>query len=245
MLKKMNVEPVSDRVLSGPVENVYVYETPLRIWHWVTVLMMFPLIITGFLIGNPPLVQGLGLDATFQYNFATIRWVHFSCAMIFTVAFLLRIYWAFVGNHHARSLFVLPVWNKAWWKGLIDQTLSYLFVKKAPEWIGHNPLAQAAMFVMYALGTLFIIITGFALFAQQWPEGHWWMWSFGWVFSVFGDAQAVRTAHHLAMYWLIVFAIAHMYMVFREDIMGGESVVGTMVNGIRMFKQPDEKHIDA
>jgi Ni,Fe-hydrogenase I cytochrome b subunit len=25
--------------------------------------------------------------------------------------------------------------------------------------------------------------------------------------------------------------------VFREDIMSGESVIGTMINGIRMFKR--------
>jgi Ni,Fe-hydrogenase I cytochrome b subunit len=27
-----------------------------------------------------------------------------------------------------------------------------------------------------------------------------------------------------------------MYMVLREDVMSGESVVGTMINGLRTFK---------
>ena len=45
---------------------------------------------------------------------------------------------------------------------------------------------------------------------------------FGWVFVVFGDPQMVRTLHHLAMWYLLLFAFIHMYMVFREDIMSGE-----------------------
>jgi Ni,Fe-hydrogenase I cytochrome b subunit len=31
--------------------------------------------------------------------------------------------------------------------------------------------------------------------------------------------------------------MVHVYMVFREDIMSGESVISTMINGIRMFKR--------
>ena len=35
----------------------------------------------------------------------------------------------------------------------------------------------------------------------------------------------------------MLFAVIHVYMVFREDIMSGESVIGTMINGIRMWKR--------
>jgi Ni/Fe-hydrogenase 1 B-type cytochrome subunit len=59
----------------------------------------------------------------------------------------------------------------------------------------------------------------------------------GWVFVVFGDPQMVRTLHHLAMWYLVLFAVIHIYMVFREDIMSGESVIGTMINGIRTWKR--------
>jgi Ni/Fe-hydrogenase 1 B-type cytochrome subunit len=57
------------------------------------------------------------------------------------------------------------------------------------------------------------------------------------VFVVFGDPQWVRTLHHLAFWYVALFAIIHMYMVFREDIMSGESVIGTMINGLRIFKR--------
>ena len=78
----------------------------------------------------------------------------------------------------------------------------------------------------------------FALYAQQWAWGTSYMNWFGWVFVWLSDAQNVRTWHHLAMWYVVLFAVAHIYMVFREDIMSGESVISTMVNGIRMFKRP-------
>ncbi|MDR2172846.1 MAG: Ni/Fe-hydrogenase, b-type cytochrome subunit [Burkholderiales bacterium] len=235
----MKVEKYSTRVTEGPLENVYVYEAPVRLWHWITVLMMIPLAITGYLIGDPPSLTGAG-EATFNYSFAWVRIIHFSCAMIFAVAFLMRIYWAIVGNRHAHSLFMPPAWRLEWWKGLFRQLAYYLFLKKESDsWIGHNPLAQAGMFAMFVLGAVAIIITGFALYAQQWASGESWMLMFGWVYGLFGEPQAVRTVHHLAMYYLLMFAVLHIYMAFREDIMGKETVISTMVNGIRAFKSKE------
>ena len=34
-------------------ERVYVWELPVRIYHWVTVVSMLALIATGLLIGGP------------------------------------------------------------------------------------------------------------------------------------------------------------------------------------------------
>jgi len=221
----MRVNPVSGQVLEGPLEAVYVYEAPVRLWHWVMMVAMFVLVGTGYLIGSP--LPSIGGEATDHYLFAYIRMIHFIAGMIFAVAFLVRVYWAIVGNHSARAIFLPPVWNGSWWKGLFDQMGYYLFLKKESAlWVGHNPLAQIAMFAMYTLGTIFIIITGFALYAEQWGWGTLPMTLMGWVFVLFGDPQMVRT----------LFAIIHMYMVFREDIMSGQSVIGTMTNGIRMWK---------
>ena len=115
--------------------------------------------------------------------------------------------------------------------------------KTSPEYAGHNPLAQLAMFGFYVLGSIGIIITGLALYAQAWGWGESWMAWFGWVFPLFGDVQAVRTIHHALMYVLIIFTIAHMYMSFREDIMGGATTLSSMTTGLRMFKhQGGENH---
>jgi len=232
----MRVEPVSGRVLSAPLESVYVYEAPVRLWHWVTMLAIFVLAATGYLIGSPP--PAIGGEAYDSFYFGWIRMIHMSAGLILAVAFLVRIYWAIMGNHHARSIFYVPFWSGAWWRGFFSQVGYYLFLKKESDlWVGHNPVAQAAMFFMFTLGTLFLIVTGMALYAEQWGWGTYWMQWFGWVFVVFGDPQMVRTLHHLAMWYVLLFAFIHMYMVFREDIMSGETIISTMVNGIRLFKR--------
>ncbi len=232
----MRVEPVTGRVTSGPLEPVYVYEAPLRIWHWVTMLCIFFLGATGYLIGSPP--PAVGGEAYDSFYFGWIRMIHETSGVILAVAFLVRIYWAVMGNHHARSIFYVPLLSGAWWRGFGGQVRYYLFLKSESElWVGHNPVAQAAMFFMFTLGTVFLIVTGMALFAEQWGWGTRWMTWFGWVFVLFGDPQMVRTLHHLAMWYMLLFALVHMYMVFREDVMSGETIISTMVNGIRMFKR--------
>jgi len=232
----MRIERATGRVMAGPLESVYVYEAPVRIWHWVMMLCLIVLAATGYLIGSP--LPAIGGEAVHSYFFAWIRMMHFIAAWIFAIAFVVRLYWAIVGNHHARSIFLLPFFNGNWWRGLFGQMRYYLFMRDESDlWVGHNPLAQAAMFFMFTLGTVFIVLTGFALYAEQWGWGTWPMALFGWVFVLFGDPQMVRTLHHLAMWYLLLFALIHVYMVIREDIMSGESVVGTMFSGVRLFKR--------
>ena len=229
------VDAVSGEVLGGKLESVYVYEAPVRIWHWAMMLAMVVLVPTGYLIGSP--WSGPRVEATFSYFFGTIRMVHFLAAAVFVVSFVVRIYWVFAGNHHARSIFLPPVWSGSWWKGLFTQMAYYLFMRKeSPLWTGHNPLAQIAMFAMYVLGAIVISLTGLALFSEQYGWGSVWMNMFGWVNVLLGGSQMVRLVHHLAMYYLLIFAVIHMYMVIREDVMSGESVVGTMISGVRSFK---------
>ena len=35
-------------------EAVYVYQAPVRLWHWVNAFSILVLGITGYLIGSPP-----------------------------------------------------------------------------------------------------------------------------------------------------------------------------------------------
>ncbi len=67
----MRVETATGRVLDGPLEAVYVYEAPVRLWHWVMALCMVVLAGTGYLIGSP--LPAIGGEAVHSYFFAWIR----------------------------------------------------------------------------------------------------------------------------------------------------------------------------
>jgi len=218
---------------------VYVWELPVRIWHWVMAGCLLVLGITGYLIGTPP--PTLAGEASDHYLFGYIRFAHFAAAYLFAVMFVLRLIWAVVGNRFARELFAVPrdMLRGAWWKGLFSQMRYYLFLQReARPWQGHNPLAAAGMFFMYVLGAVFMIITGFTLYGEGLGLGSWIHRAFSsWVLPLLGSSENVHTLHHLGMWYLICFTLIHLYMVVREDICAGETVVSTMINGWRVAKR--------
>jgi Ni/Fe-hydrogenase 1 B-type cytochrome subunit len=77
-------------------QNFYVWELPVRLTHWVTVICIGVLTVTGIYIAFPFI--GTSGDAVNQFLMGTVRFVHFVTAFVFTVSVLSRIYWMFVGN---------------------------------------------------------------------------------------------------------------------------------------------------
>ncbi|MEW5834410.1 MAG: Ni/Fe-hydrogenase, b-type cytochrome subunit [Pseudomonadota bacterium] len=222
-------------VTSRSIKSIYVYEAPVRLWHWVNALAITVLCVTGYFIGSPP--PTMPGEASDNYLMGYIRFAHFAAAYIFAIGLAARIYWAFVGNHHARELFTLPLFSAAYWKEVLTMLRWYAFLIARPNrYVGHNPLARMAMFFMYFLLSLFMIVTGFALYGEGLGMGSWADQLFGWVIPLMGQSQDVHTWHHLGMWGLIVFVIFHVYAAIREDIMGRQSIVSTMISGHRTFK---------
>ena len=220
------------------VASVYVYEAPVRIWHWINALAILVLCVTGYLIASPlPTLSG---EPSAHYQMGYIRFAHFAAAYIFAIGFVFRFYWSFVGNHHARQMFRFPFWKGSFWRGLLTELKWYLFLEKRPQkYVGHNPLAQFFMFWAVSVGSVFMIVTGFALYSEGAGPGSWQDVMFGWVIPLFGQPQDVHTWHHMGMYVLVLFVIVHVYVAIREDIMSRQSIVSTMVSGVRTFKDDD------
>ena len=217
--------------------SVYVYEVPVRLWHWINACAIAVLCLTGYFIGSPPPSMQIA-EATHQFVFGYIRFAHFAAGWTLAIGFLGRIYWAIFGNHHARQLFMLPIFNGHWWAEVWFEIKWYLFLERAPKkYVGHNPLAQLAMFFFITLGVSFMIITGLALYSEGLGHGSVLYALFGWVFTlVGGNSHVVHTIHHLGMWWIIIFMIIHIYVAIREDIMSRQSIVSTMISGTRTFK---------
>jgi len=90
------------------IRRVYVWEMPVRLYHWVNALCVVVLAATGYLIGAP-LALHSAQEASFSYWFGTVRFIHFVTAFVFFFNFLVRIYWGFVGNTWARWQEFLPI----------------------------------------------------------------------------------------------------------------------------------------
>jgi Ni/Fe-hydrogenase 1 B-type cytochrome subunit len=208
----------------------------VRLWHWINAAAIAVLCLTGYFIGSPPPSMQIS-EAVNQFVFGYIRFAHFAAGMILIFGFLGRIYWAFVGNHHARQLFYVPVWRAEYWRELLYELRWYLFLVREPKkYVGHNPLAQLAMFFFITLGVSFMIVTGLALYAEGAQAGSLSDHLFGWVHGLVWNSQVLHTLHHLGMWWIVIFMIIHIYVAIREDIMSRQSIVSTMISGHRTFK---------
>jgi len=221
---------------------VYVYEAPLRLWHWINALSIVVLALTGYFIASPlPSVPG---EATDNFLMGYIRFAHFSAGYVLAIGFLFRIYWAFAGNHHAHQLFLPPLFKKDFWDGVWYETKWYAFAVKEPrKYTGHNPLAVLVMHIVFLWAMVFMIVTGFALYGEGTGMGSWqFEWFSAWVIPLFGQSQDVHTWHHLVMWVFVCFVMIHVYVAIREDIMSRQSLISTMISGWRMFK--DSREVD-
>lgn len=218
--------------------SVYVYEAPVRLWHWINAAAILVLALTGFFIGRPPPTMPGEASANFLMGY--IRFTHFTAGYILAIGFIFRFYWSFVGNFHSKQLFRLPLLDPKWRREVWFELRWYLFLEKQPKkYVGHNPLAQVAMFIFMTLGLTFMIVTGFALYAEGAQRGSWQDKVFGWLIPLVGQSFDVHTLHRLGMWFILTFVIIHIYVAIREDIMSRQSIVSTMISGDRTFKDDD------
>ncbi|MGR8930893.1 MAG: Ni/Fe-hydrogenase, b-type cytochrome subunit [Gammaproteobacteria bacterium] len=228
--------------MSSPTPPVYVYELPVRVWHAVNALAIISLAVTGYLIASPlPSPSG---EASEHFLMGYIRFVHFASGYLLAIGLAFRIYWACAGNEHARQIFWPPLLSAHFWGGVWHELRWYAFLTSEPrKYVGHNPLAVLAMHFVFFWGTLFMILTGFALYGEGEGVGSWqYNWFSSWLLPLFGDSQTVHTWHHLIMWLIICFVIIHIYVAIREEKMSRQTILSAIATGWRTFK--DDKPVD-
>lgn len=221
--------------------RLYLWEWPVRIYHWVTALAVLVLAGTGLAIGAPLALLDTG-EAYGSYWFGTVRFLHFAAAWLFFFMFLLRVYWFFMGNQYARWSAFIPIgrfgtYLKDLWAVIETDVLQ---IRKPPlDFVGHNPVAATTYVVIFLL-TIVQIATGFALYA---PMSQAWIPSlFTWVTPLFGSDLDVRAWHHAVMWVFILFVGIHVYLVIYHDVVEARGELSAMVGGSRFVEHGVEHH---
>lgn len=219
-------------------KKVYVWQIPVRVFHWVNALSIVALTVTGLLIAHPPALMSSG-DASSQYSFGWVRYIHFTSAYFFLAAMVLRVYWAFMGNKFAHWKSFLPFSKKAR-KNIMHVLKHDIFLLPEKEHniknisIGHNYMAATAYILMFFLAII-MVFTGFGLYSDM---SSWWLPKmFAWVVPFFGGDFAARTLHHIVMWgiWFIVFI--HIYLVLFHDWLEGRGETSAMLSGFKYVRK--------
>lgn len=211
----------------------YVWQLPVRFYHWINALSIVVLSITGYLIGDPLAIQS-SAEASFSYWFGTVRFIHFVAAFLFFFNFVFRIYWGFVGNKYARWYNFIPYTKKHWKEILEVLKVDILQLRCKPsENMGHNALAAFTYFLTF-LVFLLQCLTGFGMYAAM--STSWFPQLFSWIVPLLGGDLAARMIHHVLMWFFILFAMVHVYLVFYHDYIERNGVTSSMIGGWK-FKE--------
>ncbi|OIR13602.1 putative Ni/Fe-hydrogenase 1 B-type cytochrome subunit [mine drainage metagenome] len=208
--------------------RVYVWELPVRFYHWINALCILVLAATGLIIAHPPaFVQAS--EASFSYWFGTVRFVHFVTAYVFVFNFAVRIYWGFVGNRYADWKNFLPLRRAQFREAADVMRVDVLQSRNTPvHAVGHNAVAYFTYFAMF-LVFLFQVFSGFAMYSAM--STSWFPKLFAWITPLFGDEYALRQWHYAATWFFLIFTIIHVYLVFYHDYVEGHGVMSSMVGG--------------
>ncbi len=204
-----------------------VWELPVRVTHWAIVAAVVVLSVTGFYIGTP--VLSVGGETGFLMG--KMRAVHLVSSWVLIAAVLARIAWAFLGNRWARWDQFVPA-SRARRRLLVEALRFYALLRREPPHVvGHNPLAGLTYLVLYLAVFGAQIFTGLALASLPDRSGVLWALS-GWVFSV-AAIPVVRLVHHLLMWVILAFLVAHVYIAVLVDREERAGIVSSIITGYK------------
>lgn len=216
------------------LEKRYVWEVPVRVTHWVNFVAIGVLSVTGIYMGNPRTFA----QAPTQYFMGWMRFTHFVAGYVFSISVLSRIYWAFVGNRYAGWREFVPFISQRGRHDMKRIFRFYLFLDRTvPHPVGHNALAGVAYLVVFLL-YLVMMVTGFALYSEYAP-GSIMDGAFGWLFHLFSN-RGMRLTHHMIMWFLIAFAIHHIYSAWLMDVMERGGAMSAIFGGYKAVKVKEE-----
>lgn len=176
--------------------------------HWVHLLSMGLLLVSGWYIYSPFFAGGMGI----------MRYIHFISMYIVILILVARIYWAFFGA--SRDFHNFGIYQRENRGKLFPTFMYYLFLRKEHPATGkYNPM-QKMTYLAWPFLIILQALTGFALYT-----GNIFGLSFlnaprvmGWLVDVCGGLANVRTIHYLIMWVFIVTVGVHIYLALAEGL---------------------------
>jgi Ni/Fe-hydrogenase 1 B-type cytochrome subunit len=206
------------------IVRYYVWELPVRLFHWIIFFTITVLSATGYYIHHPYLIaHGSG-----AYVMGTMRAIHLTAAFIFLAALLLRLYWFFAGNQFARWRAFLPLTGTQ--RKNLKETIRYyaLLRYSPPLTIGHNMLAAPFYALIYVLCGI-EGMTGLVMYNSQ-VQNHILGFFIGWIPRLI-SIQTLRAGHYFLMYAFWAFMVHHLYSAILTAMHERDGLMDSIFTG--------------
>ncbi|MDX1808283.1 MAG: Ni/Fe-hydrogenase, b-type cytochrome subunit [Sulfurospirillaceae bacterium] len=214
------------------------FSSGLRWTHWIRVVTIIALTVTGFYIAFVFISPEPSSSPTVFLN-AKFRMWHEVAGFVLIAVTLYKAY-LFIFTRLSRNerVSMYDILSPKIW---IQQIKYYLFIGKHPKLKGvYNPLQFAAYVFLYAL--IFLIsITGLVLYVRGYHQG---LGGFLLPYmepveAFMGGLASVREIHHIAMWGILIFIPIHIYMAVFNSIMSTEGSIDAIVSGYKFTKHQD------
>jgi len=210
----------------------------VRVSHWLIFLSVVVLSVTGYYMHNPFIV----VRSRTAYVMGTMRFIHLVTASVFISAFLLRIYWFFVGNEWSNWRAFVPI-HREQWRGMGGMVAYYTFFRKnIAHYVGHNALAAVTYLTMFLL--MFIeILTGLALYSFT-VSNRILTFFIGWLPRLI-DISYLRLIHFCIMFAFFIFVIHHVYSAVLVSWEERNGLIESIFTGYKFVPEAELQESEA
>lgn len=208
---------------------------PFVITHWINLICMILLIITGFCIHYPFFEGFMGI----------VRGVHIFCGIVLTINCIVRVILAFFVKSAPTGGTRKTVTDYKTWLPQKDNRHQagawikyYLFIKKDHPLSAKLGVPQKITYVLVPVLILVMAYTGFALWsvtagAPPFAAG----------VELVGGAMSMRIIHYFLMYVFIAFMFLHIYLANVEGLAPSKLMLFRKEHGGLTY-DPDKHVID-
>lgn len=213
----------------------YEFSAGLRWTHWLRVITMIILTVTGFYLAYVFVAPATSDEPVLFLN-AEFRMWHQIAGFLLIAVTLFKTYLFFTDRLSLKErISILDFISPKIW---IQQIKYYLFMGKHPKLRGaYNPLQFAAYTLLYLM--IFVIsLTGLILYVHVYHEG---MGGFLYDYMrpievMMGGLAMVREIHHIVMWGILIFTPIHIYLAVFSSIMGKEGSMDAIISGSKFTK---------
>jgi Ni/Fe-hydrogenase 1 B-type cytochrome subunit len=218
------------------IEQHMEFSPSYRWQHWIRVIAIVALTVTGFYIANPFLTPAVNSEPTnFLQNLIRSWHLIFGfvliCAVIFKTYITLFTKECKIERDSLKDVYNIKVW--------IQQVGYYLFMTKHPKANGvYNPV-QSVAYAAFYLMLFLLIITGLIMYVHVYHEG---LGAFLYdpmrsIEVMMGGLANVRVIHHILTWGILFFVLAHVYMAIFNAVYGKEGSMDAIFSGLKWHKK--------